>query len=61
MVLVTIPDEVVVVAYGQMMVVDVSTTVVIPPMVCVPEGRAVEVAPQTVVDSVKVMVTAGMV
>ena len=37
------------------------TTVVTPPTVWVPDGTEVEVAAQTVVDSVKVTVVAGMV
>ena len=48
-------------AYGQTTVVSFSTTVVTPPAVWVPTGTSVEVAPQTVVDSVRVTVVAGMV
>lgn len=58
---VTTPSEVETVAYGQTTVVLVETTVVTPPYVLDPEERAVEVAAQTVVEEVRVMVVAGMV
>ncbi len=61
MVLVVTPPLVVTVAYGQTTVVEVSTMVVTPPTVWVPAGTLVDVAAQTVVDSVKVIVVAGMV
>jgi hypothetical protein len=60
--LVTTPlgcDEVV--AYGHTTVVSVSTTVVTPPRVWVPEGTVVVDAAQTVVVSVSVTVVAGKV
>jgi hypothetical protein len=61
-VVVTTPPGVeVVVAYGHTTVVSVVTTVTTPPAVWVPEVRGVEVAAQTVVSSVTVMVVAGMV
>ena len=41
--------------------VEVSTMVVTPPTVWVPGGTLVDVAAQTVVDSVKVIVVAGIV
>lgn len=62
MTLVTTPSAaVLVVAYGQTMVVDVATTVVTPPSVCVPLGTVVVEAPHTVVVSVSVTVSAGNV
>jgi hypothetical protein len=60
-VLVTTPELVETVAYGQVTVVACVTTVVTPPAVWLPAGILVEVAPHTVVDSVRVMVVAGMV
>lgn len=61
MTLVTTVPLVETVATGQTTVVAVSTTVVTPPTVCVPGGTWVELAPQTVVVSVRVIVVAGMV
>ena len=61
MTLVRTPEDVLTVAYGQTTVVEVSTTVVTPPTVCVPGGTEVEAAAQTVVDSVRVIVVAGTV
>lgn len=61
MVVTRTPAEVVSAAYGQTTVVEVSTTVVTPPAVFVPDVTAVEVAAQTVVSSVMVIVVAGMV
>ncbi len=61
MVVVTTPDEVETVAYGQTTVVEVSTTVVTPPAVFVPDVAVVEVGAHTVVSSVIVIVVAGMV
>lgn len=61
MVLVTTPELVLTVAYGQTTVVAVSTMVVTPPYVCCPAGTDVVAAPQTVVVSLMVTVVAGMV
>jgi hypothetical protein len=61
MVLVTTPDDVRVVAYGHVTVVDSVTVVVTPPALWVPDGIEDPVAAQTVVDSVMVTVVAGMV
>jgi hypothetical protein len=60
-VVVTTPAEVETVAYGQTTVVEVSTTVVTPPAVFVPDVAVVEVAAQTVTSSVMITVVAGMV
>lgn len=49
------------VAYGQVMMVEVSTTVVTPPMVWVPGGTTVVVGTGTVVSDDTVTVEAGMV
>jgi hypothetical protein len=59
MVLVTTPSMVVTVATGQVTVVAVSTMVVTPPKVWVPEGTWVVVPTQTVVVSLSVTVVAG--
>ena len=59
--LVTTPELVETVAYGQTTVVAVLTTVVTPPKVTSPAGTLVEAAPQTVVVSETTMVVAGMV
>ena len=61
MVLVTTPELVETVAYGQTTVVAVETTVVTPPTVLTPGVTVAEVAAQTVVDEVRVTVEAGMV
>ena len=61
MVLVVVLPVVLTVAYGQVTVVAVETTVVTAPTLWLPGARSVVAAPQTVVVSETVRVVAGMV